>query len=546
MDKSNDEFIINFIKQSIETEKKIAIYPYGSLGKKVEKILIDKFNIIPSYIFDNQIYETNSNILPISSLDNLDYKEIDKILICTLSYANELISSISPKWLNKISSFFSFCVADREFKRFEGKEYRSSGPFNLQISTLTNIQLLNKQKENDLKNKIKNKCKIRVMFLVDEIAKFKAKTVYEHMKHSEIFEPFIVVFKLYNVEDSTESDFYSKNHEKNLHFFRENNYVVYDAYDETGNVRDLEDFDPDIIFTSTITYIDSPKSLYGSYYLYSKWLVCYLNYGINTSAHYDNHFNNPIISCCWKHFEVLKSHYTEMILYSKYCGINTKYLGNPFLDDYVNISNNNELLSKEKQTVIYAPHWTIDICNCDFNSSTFNLFSEEILELAKNNLHINFVFKPHPHIKYLAYINTKKPFPLEKYTNFLNRWNSLDNCRIYDGPEYINLFKTSSLLITDCYSFIGEWLPSGNPCIFLSKNFNKNEFKHKYDPVALDILSTYYIVSSNKQIQDVFYLIMHEKNDPQKELRKIMCQKYFNDIGGAGERIVKYIEKCLN
>ena len=377
------DYVENFLNESLKQgDTKIAIYPYGSLGKKVEKKLDEIFHITPCYIFDNSLYKTSPKVYPASLLHSIDYSSIDRILVCSLSFDIDIISSIPYKWQNKVYSISTFINTNREYNRVAGRMFRNS-PLNIEMLAITNVYLLNKIKENEVRIKVKNKEKIRVMFLVDDLAKFKSKSVYRYMQKSEMFAPFVVVYKTYNVNESIEKAYYEEKHKEDIIYFRENGYVVYDAHNEDGSIRDFEDFSPDLIFTSSIAYVDFTRSLFSSYYLYTKWLVCYLNYGINSSSNYYSHFNMPVISSCWKHFEVLKSHFSEILAYSRYGGVNTKYLGNPFLDDYVDCESKLDTISCSDNShplIIYAPHWSIDIVDSDFNTSTFFVYQTLIIK----------------------------------------------------------------------------------------------------------------------------------------------------------------------
>ena len=48
-------------------------------------------------------------------------------------------------------------------------------------------------------------------------------------------------------------------------------------------------------------------------------------------------------------------------------------------------------------------------------------------------------------------------------------WDSLPNASVYKEGDYFGIFQTSDLLITDCSSFLGEYLVSEKPIIFLDK-----------------------------------------------------------------------------
>ena len=67
-----------------------------------------------------------------------------------------------------------------------------------------------------------------------------------------------------------------------------------------------------------------------------------------------------------------------------------------------------------------------------------------------------------------------------------------------------------------------------------------------FDPIGVEILRTYYIVSSKKNIKQTINRILFENLDTKKLDRERLSKDLFNDIGGSGERIVKYLESCFS
>ena len=52
-----------------------------------------------------------------------------------------------------------------------------------------------------------------------------------------------------------------------------------------------------------------------------------------------------------------------------------------------------------------------------------------------------------------------------EYDEYVAQWNNLPNAYLYNKGNYIELFKTSDLLITDCSSFLLEYMPTLKPII---------------------------------------------------------------------------------
>ena len=103
------KFCINSIKSQLSKlldydidRNKVCIYPYGELGKKTEDVLFRTYKITPKLIFDNYQYTNNTKLQPISFLSTLNSNEIDLILICSISYRDELLNTIPLIFRKKI------------------------------------------------------------------------------------------------------------------------------------------------------------------------------------------------------------------------------------------------------------------------------------------------------------------------------------------------------------------------------------------------------------------------------------------------------------
>jgi len=48
---------------------------------------------------------------------------------------------------------------------------------------------------------------------------------------------------------------------------------------------------------------------------------------------------------------------------------------------------------------------------------------------------------------------------LNEVESYYAEWHNLSNGFVYDEGDYFNIFKSSDALITDCGSFLAEYLP---------------------------------------------------------------------------------------
>ncbi len=168
--------------------------------------------------------------------------------------------------------------------------------------------------------------------------------------------------------------------------------------------------------------------------------------------------------------------------YSTINSINSVVCGYPKLDNYfkLDILYNpwKNCSQKYIKRVIWAPHFTIshllkknkrETLRTSAIFSTFEVNMNFFLNYFKENEEILFCYKPHPllHKTILesGYMS-KSDFNL-----FHKQLLELKNVFEYDSSDYIGLFANSDALITDCVSFLSEYLPSKKPILFLENQF---------------------------------------------------------------------------
>lgn len=414
-------------------------------------------------------------------------------------------------------------------------------------------EVVNAIKLNALRQKIKEGKKVRVVFLNSFLEKFEIASVYWEMEKSELFEPVIFVMSERDLTFDKFPEFFEKA-KKAYTYLTDKGYRTVFAYDENGNPMSLWDLNPDIIFYNNpqlIQYTEFPNS-----YINAVWLSCYTPYFMPMVKNEAYCYHNPFINSAWKVFCPTREFYREFVvrqnihqthLYS-FNAYNAVFTGYPKLDAYqepVRQENLPDGINNGNPIVIVAPHGNI---RYDVNIATFHLYYQQLIDLLEKYPEVNFVFKPHPVLRRRLYnmVNSHLDVPMtpEEYDQYVENWCSYPNgFYVHDG-EYIDLFKASSLLITDSGSFINEYLPSGHPCIYLLNPENPEEMDN-FTASAKKILSTYYCCSAWEDAAQWFCNIIEKHEDPKRDQRLHMAETELHNIGGAGKRIVKHIEQCL-
>ncbi len=395
------------------------------------------------------------------------------------------------------------------------KRYRS-----LYKDFLSSIDLkndINKTQKNyknvifKLRDKIKTE-KIKVIFLIRENQKWTYQSLYELLEKSDIFEPLVLVSLLDIVRRGKDK---TRNHiEEDYNFFKSKGINVDYAYKD-GKYIDLKKFTPDIVF------YDQPWELpktHSPVYVSQFALTFYSSYSyelVDCPDDYTATFHRFM-------FKFFVEHKLNMQRYASYNSENIKncaVVGYPKLDEYFKEKQECNLWKEQnKLKVIYAPHHSVD--KNGLKLSTFTENGKFILELAKKHPETTWIFKPHPRLKYALLRN--KIMSESEIEEYFNEWAKIGT--VYEKGSYIDLFRTSDIMITDGCSFLGEYLPSGKPLIRL---INKNSIK--LNDLGKMIVEGYYSSNNNSQIEELFSDLLINKNDYKKEHRKELISEILNN-----------------
>jgi CDP-glycerol glycerophosphotransferase (TagB/SpsB family) len=202
-------------------------------------------------------------------------------------------------------------------------------------------------------------------------------------------------------------------------------------------------------------------------------------------------------------------------------GRNCIVTGYPKLDAYIN--NSRIVKNRFKNSdisiarIIYAPHHSF---SNRLSFATFQWNGRELLEYARVHPETSWVFKPHPRLKYELVASGF--MTLQEANDYYSAWNNLQNTCVYDQGDYIDLFVESSALVTDCISFIGEYLPSGHPVILLV-----NPESAGYNEFGKAVIAHYYQVKDIVSLREKLDLVAINGNDSFREQRISDVQTIF-------------------
>ena len=386
----------------------------------------------------------------------------------------------------------------------------------------------------DVRKRIKGR-KVRVLFPINEIAKWKLQSVYDLMAQSDQFEPLMALTIADNGWRLTTAEQEIKLMELKT-FFEEKGMSVVMAYDmQMRKVIEFKEFSPDIVFYNQ-PWGYAEEQMPASVALYA--LTCYvpyfvLNYGY-VAIDVLCGFHREI----WRHFLLTRSwarRYSKKTHFWTHAG---KLIGagHPQLDYYIIHKDQFETTN----TVIYAPHWSISSEHYDTfeNYSTFLQLGRFILEYAKQHPEFNWVFKPHPSLKIA--LRESGEWTDAQIEEYWAEWEQVGTgCYTCDYPA---LFIKSRALITDCGSFLPEYFVTGKPLIHLIPKNRKIEPA----PPAKMYFDTFYQVYNEEELLSVLARVVEQGDDYRKHERLAMLEKMGLLRDYAARQILDYLDQTLS
>lgn len=393
----------------------------------------------------------------------------------------------------------------------------------------SNEEIETKINYNKVLKKIRNKEKIRVLFVCEENSKWGYQSLWEKLVQNPKFEVLPIV--LFPIKTSTRVEF---TQDENKSFFNELGIETIDGYDyEKEENKSLKEFEPDIVFYQQPWYLEGinhPTNV--SEYA----LAMMIPYGYTTLSEkeWGSDSVKRVYSNLFMFFSESKYHnrFYEKTARMR-CKDNLLATGTPKLDGYFDTFKDvfwkGENIQKK---IIYAPHHSLG--DEGLRMSTFMENCWEFLNFAKNNPQCSFIFKPHPALKNMC---AKTAFMNEfEYDEYVAQWNNLPNAYLYNKGNYIELFKTSDLLITDCSSFLAEYFPTGKPIFFLNR-----KDRAEFDKFGNILKQGFYEIKDFEDYRQNFEKIIIKKGDFLSSIRQRLIKRFFNNEKQSSELIYEFI-----
>lgn len=398
-----------------------------------------------------------------------------------------------------------------------------------------NVTKIIKKRYEKIVAKLRAKSKIKVLFLVNENSKWKAQSLYDLMQTTTDFEPIIglTIADIQKKLPVSEKEIIIK---QNQDFFEKKGMQVVVTYDcKNDRAIDLKNFDADVVFYQQPYSIPKIQDIE----IVSKFaLTCYIPYYLPDYRNFDLDCDKDFHHNLFRFYvldDELKNIYKKHLAQESIDTENIKGLGHTALDVF---RKSNEVV-ENKAWVIYAPHWSVAHENNlnNINISTFDMNGQLILDFAKKHPEIKWLFKPHPTLK-TALLKIGEMTEAE-IDNYYAEWEKIAKC-CYDG-SYVDYFKESDAMITDCGSFLLEYFCTGKPLIHLiSQNCENVPY-----PQMQAVFNTFYQVRSNTDLLEILDSVILTKNDYKKEIRNKVVDQYALTTNFAALNIINDLKTIM-
>lgn len=373
---------------------------------------------------------------------------------------------------------------------------------------------------------------VKVGFVVSDRTKWNAQSILDSLRADPRFAPNLILCSQGKsvLGHLSERDDYLTERK----FFAEIDPDLIDLYDvETGTTRSLEELDFDVLFYQHPWGMKRfPKRMLG------RALGLYMHYGYMVTYNPALHYRiKGFHSYLWKYLCQSEEHKAIHLRERPETANQLVVTGYPKLDVYFESGTAGESVWRSplpegpRRRVIYAPHHSIG-SNNKFRLSTFDWNYDLFLALARKHPEISWVYKPHSNLKFV--VEQRGLMTYSEYAEYEEAWATLPNCTVWHGGDYFGLFKSSDVLITDCGSFLGEYLPTGNPIIRMISRNNPVPLNGVGEQIARHL----YKAHDRREIEKWFNEVVMLGNDPMKEQRQAFARALFPGDKRATEKVL--------
>ncbi len=406
--------------------------------------------------------------------------------------------------------------------------------------------------ERRIRRKAEKNMKINVLFQCYSAAQWPADDIYHSFLQDERINVGVIVSPLIDRDEESRLNTY----DQVLKWFKEKQYIVFEGLAEDRKTyrqwNELNDF-PDVLYITSPwdTSIPEGQRLTD---LPLKCLISYIPYGMYLANSMEGSFvkeavyDKETLSLMWRVYCDCAKNMEGYRKYQYLRGKNVRFSGYSKMDYFYSKKEWTEeeiralwKISEEKpisgvKKVIIAPHFSV-ANEGHILFSTFHKNCWFLLYLAEQYKDkVSFVLKPHPSLRYVV-VTAGLFKSYQDYDDYLRRWEKLPNCKVVQDAGYLDLFATSDAMIMDSGSFLGEYLYTQKPLLYLTRP------EQGFLPIGEKVVNAYYRTPGENYMEIEKFLndVVIGEADSMKETREKVFREEYDYLAINKIRASEYI-----
>lgn len=346
-------------------------------------------------------------------------------------------------------------------------------------------------------------------------------SIYDEFERDQSFEPLVLVMP--DTQDASREP--TESTQRSLEVFREMGLRASPAIRRDGQI-----FSPTkIVRRASLLFFDQPRPGLGKQWMPHKLLMrsllLYVPYGIKVSPDDRANFGLELHNFAWKIFAETAFHKRKFDALAGGPPTKTSLTGYPKFD-FMPVA---KVSGSDPITGIVAPHWSVRLQGWTY--STFENTSEQLFTLLADYPDIHWVLRPHQGLR--SQVIKSGFMSVEEIDDYVERWNSATNGTLHYGPVYYPQFASSDFMITDCGSFLAEYVVTRKPLLHLNSPISPG-----YNSFGREVLSVNYESRLGDRISWFVENVVLSASDPLASRRARLAEQL---LGTMADKIGKTI-----
>lgn len=383
------------------------------------------------------------------------------------------------------------------------------------------------------------KAQITIVFLIQHPETWNSlKSVFEAAVKNDMVQPIIWCVPKKLPDSSANQETIIKN--EAYEYFRSYGEHVVDAYDKQKmEWKELESYEPDYVFYARPYNAELPE-IYMSKNVCAYAKVCLIPYGytlLEDTIVEEIAYNRDFLLSTYKVFAPNMS--TWKMCQRKFVAVRRQkkflYMGYPRFDM---IGQETEPFpwkmerEKTKLRIAWTPRW-VEVTETANRGSNYLNYIDSFIEFMKENPEMELVIRPHP-LMFERYIEAG--IMSEDEVKEVKRNIQMSHNISFDpNKDYMPLFASADVLISDFTSLLIEFFVTKKPIIYCDNADNFNEEARAMDSVLYHAVNWEDVEKILKKI---------EKNEDNTEERNAVLEKLqLIKEGTIGTEILEYVIK---